>query len=133
MPQFGTVTTRETAFTFGRMQVDSGDTAQHGSTERGRPRPRSRERDVSGSPICVRAMASSQPPPNIRIQTVGPQETVDWLHALENFTNRMETVERALRLHGQSLGTVNEQVTGRREDYTTRGMLELPSRTFTST
>ena len=63
-------------------------------------------------------MASSQPPPNIRIQTVGPQETVDWLQALENFSNRMETVERALRLHGQTLGQINEQVTGHRGEYT---------------
>ena len=123
LPHFGAMTTRAARFNFGRhtpaSSNDMSDTAtQHGSTERGRhPRPRSRERDVSGSPVRTRNMAISQPPPNIRIQTVGPQETVDWLQALENFGNRMETVERAIRLHAQTIGTMNEQHMAQRDDY----------------
>ena len=116
MPQFGSMTTRAIAFNTGRMQVDSGDTAQHGSTERGRARPRSRERG-EGSLSPPMRTAHSQPPPNIRIRTVGPQETADWLEALDNFSNRMETVERAVRLHAQTIGTINEQHMAQRDDY----------------
>ena len=116
MPQFGTITTRASNYNYGRMQVDAADTAQHGSTERGRARPRSRERG-EGSLSPPMRTAHSQPPPNIRIRTVGPQETADWLEALDNFSNRMETVERALRLHGQTIGTINEQHMAQRDDY----------------
>ena len=47
---------------------------------------------------------------------MGPQETVDWLEALDNVTNRIETIERTLRLYAQNL-SVEEEVKKRHQNY----------------
>ena len=39
---------------------------------------------------------------------MGPQETVDWLEALDNVTNRIETIETALRLRARPMSAKEE-------------------------
>ena len=51
-----------------------------------------------------------------RAVPMGPQETVDWLEALDNVTNRIETIERTLRLYAQNL-SVEEEVKKRHQNY----------------
>ena len=75
----------------GDMGIGAG--LHHGHAELGRSRPRARSRD--------RARAASQPP--VRSNTVGPQETIDWLEALERVHDRLDTQDRFQRLHGQSI------------------------------
>ena len=74
--------------------------SRHGNTERTWLRGRQRERD--------RGDRQSSAPAVTRAVPMGPQETVDWLEALDNVTNQIETIERALRLHAQSMSTEDE-------------------------
>ena len=69
--------------------------SRHGNTERNWLRGRQRERD--------RGERQRSAPAVTRAVPMGPQETVDWLEALDKITNRIETIERALRLHAQSM------------------------------
>ena len=76
--------------------------SRHGTAERGaRYRQRSRDRGSSAPP---RPYDDA-----VRYQPAGSQETIDWITALESYDNRMNTVERQLRLQAQSLATLEEQ------------------------
>ena len=77
-------------FGAGPMHVEVGNSKGfvRGSAEQGRPRPRGRHRSRDHA---IR-MGHSQPA-EFRHSPVGPQETMDGLQALENFNDRMETVE----------------------------------------
>ena len=68
---------------------------QHGDAERGRSR-RDRERDRGDR-------GSSLPTPTsfVRFNSVGVQETQDWLQALESVNNRLDTIECNLRSQTQ--------------------------------
>ena len=75
---------------------------RHGAAERGRLRPtRSRERYSSAPRAAVID----------RAVPVGPQETIDWSEALERVTDRIETIERTLRLQGQTMAVIDEKCT----------------------
>ena len=66
---------------------------RHGIAERS-----GRERD--------RPRARSTPPGQpqfVRFNAVGPEETMDWLAALESVINRLDTAERLVRLHAETL------------------------------
>ena len=73
---------------------------RHGIAERGRYRLRSRER------------MNSQPATGTRSETrhhpSGPQETIDWIEALESYETRLATVERFCRMHGQTIAASEE-------------------------
>ena len=43
-----------------------------------------------------------------RTQPAGPQEAEDWTVALESVTDRLDTLERYSRLHGQSISHIEE-------------------------
>ena len=96
-----TVASRIAAYT-AASGATSGSTpvqvSRHGITERNwlRGRQRERERERGGE-------RQSSAPAVSRAVPMGPQETVDWLEALDSVTNRIETIERALRLHSQSM------------------------------
>ena len=76
----------------------SGD--RHGTAERG-----GRERD--------RHRPRSTPPGGhtqfVRFNAVGPEETMDWLAALDTVTNRLDTLERLVRLHAESVTNQNKE------------------------
>ena len=67
-------------FGSGPMHVEAGNSSgfPHGSAEQGRPRPRGRNR----SRDHANRMGHSQPA-EFRHSPVGPQETMDWLQALD--------------------------------------------------
>ena len=73
---------------------------RHGIAERsGRERERPRARTTPpGQPQFV------------RFNAVGPEETMDWLAALENVTNRLDTTERLVRLHAETLANHNNEL-----------------------
>ena len=77
---------------------------RHGTAERGRFRVRSRERGNSQPATVFRAQTQ-----DLRTHPSGPQETVDWLQALEAFENRMASCERYARMHAQTLAAMEEQ------------------------
>ena len=66
---------------------------------RGRERDRDRERLLSGRPLLM------------RLDKMGPQETADWNEWMDNTTNRIETLERQQRAHGQTLGSTIGDIT----------------------
>ena len=66
---------------------------------RGRERERDRERLLSGRPLLM------------RLDKMGPQETADWNEWMDNTTNRIETLERQQRSHGQTLGSTIGDIT----------------------
>ena len=74
--------------------------SRHGNAERNWLRGRQRERD--------RGETQNSAPAVTRAVPMGPQETVDWLEALDDVTNRIETIEKALRLHVQPVSAEDE-------------------------
>ena len=80
-----------------------GVSRQHGTAERGRYRQRSRERFNSQPAAVNRAQTQ------IRSHPSGPQETIDWLEALERFEERLSNCERYERMHAQTLTSMEEQ------------------------
>ena len=108
-----TVASRIAAYT-AASGASSGSTpvqvSRHGITERNWLRGRQRERDRE------RGDRQSSAPAVSRAVPMGPQETVDWLEALDSVTNRIETIERALRLHSQSMAA-EEDVKKRHRQY----------------
>ena len=72
---------------------------RHGHAEHGtRPRHRSRDR-VSD----VRVQ-------NVRARPAGPEERLDWMQALENFEDRVDSLERHSRLQAQTIAHLNESL-----------------------
>ena len=74
--------------------------ARHGSAEQGRPRRRSRDRSHD---------RSRQRSGSVRSAPVGRAEADDWLSALEAVYDRLDTLERQGRHHGQSIAHLTEQ------------------------
>ena len=74
---------------------------RHGAAERGRHRNRSRDR-VSARTAPPRGSTVHRATP------AGDEERADWLAALESFDNRISTVERHCRMHGQSMAMMEE-------------------------
>ena len=69
-------------------------------------RPRSRDRGRN-----PRAPSQLQAEERYRSQPVGPQEAEDWTVALEAVNDRLDTLERYSRLHGQSIAHIEEDRT----------------------
>ena len=88
---------------------------RYGSPERGGPRPRAisargareRERDRD---YRVRGDASPHLPQFVRFNAVGPQETMDWLEALEKVNNRMDTIDRVHTLNSKSIADQHKEL-----------------------
>ena len=76
--------------------------ARHGSFERGgaRNRDRSRDHPIQPGPL--------QPP-------LGPQNTADLEKRFEDVNDRLDTVERYLRLHAQTIAITDEVVSDGRQ------------------
>ena len=69
-------------------------------------RPRSRDRGrYPRAPMQVEAEE------RYRSQPAGPQEAEDWTVALEALSDRLDTLERYSRLHGQSIAHIEEDRT----------------------
>ena len=85
------------------------ENSRHGTAERGRTRARSREgrREAQSLPVWRTDLLDAHRPS-------GPQEQMDWLGALDTFEDRMATVERTLRLHGQTIAVMEEQAVAHR-------------------
>ena len=66
-------------------------------------RPRSRDRGR-----YPRAPSQIQAEERYRSQPVGPQEAEEWTVALEAVNDRLDTLERYSRLHGQSIAHIEE-------------------------
>ena len=82
--------------------------AEHGEIrpgsvgQRGRPRPRSRDRQ-------------ERPDLNQQLRDMGPENRQDFDNIIEGITDRLDTIERFQRLHAQSLAFCDEGITGNRK------------------
>ena len=76
---------------------------RHGIAERGRFRQRSRERFSSHPATSNRSQTQ-----DLRAHPTGPQKTVDWLQALEDYETRLATAERLIRMHAQTIAAMEE-------------------------
>ena len=74
------------------------------SSSAARLRPRSRDRGGR----YPRASMQFQAEERFRTQPAGPQEEQDWTAALETVTDRLDTLDRMSRLHGQSIFHIEE-------------------------
>ena len=75
--------------------------AEHGSAERGRVRERDRPRNTR----------PTDAPTFVRFNSVGEQETMDWLDAFGKVENSVETMARDIRLLSQTLTQMNTEYT----------------------
>ena len=94
-----------------------GSRARHGSVERGAPpfmgafrtgtaatqARRDRERDRDSSAQRARS-ADPTSPTFVRFNSVGPEETLDWIGALESVRDRLDVLETASRRNAQAMG-----------------------------
>ena len=71
---------------------------RHGIAERG-------DREPDRSSHRPRSLPPNRGLQFIGFNAVGPEETMDWLAALENVTNRIDTLERQINLQTQSVTT----------------------------
>ena len=69
--------------------------------ERGHSKKRKRSRDRSPS--------GPHTPGDYGFNTAGPQEAMDWSHALQNVVDRVETLERNQRTQAESMARVMAQ------------------------
>ena len=79
--------------------------AEHCTAERESERDRPRRRAVGG--------ASERAPSDltfVRFNSVGPQETIDWLDALDGVKNKIETIERNTVLQSTALATHEKNI-----------------------
>ena len=77
-------------------------------SERARPRDRARARERSDSRERDRLRRPA--PFGGRAAPAGPQEEADWLSALSNVQNSIQTIERSIRQHAQTMSNQDQKI-----------------------